>query len=632
MYIHKTVAIKLLRPEITASPEAVQRFHQEARTASSIGHRNIVSIEDFGKLGNGVVYLAMEYLDGIPLNRLIAKGPLDNARALGLVVQIAEGLRAAHARDVIHRDMKPENVFILPGEGGGELVKILDFGIAKMNASGAGGANLTRTGAIFGTPHYMSPEQAMGTAVDGRADIYSMGVLMFELFTGRVPFKAESFLGILTQHVYEQPPRPCSIRPDLPAVIEAIILKAMSKEPARRQQDMDGLIAELQSARAVVSSGEPPAVLPGDWPAAASGLRLTGEPPTIPPARETVDQPPPLTLHAHDTAGQPAPLTLHAHDAADQPGPLTLHPRDTAGQPEPLTLRAGPVADGPRAGSDAKDGSDTKAGSDTPASTGPGTDAATGSVEAGTGSAERPVLTPRLDHLQDLFHPPAPRVRRRKSSHPLVYLLIGVFVGLVLVGAGVLALWRPWERAGDRPKPARGSQPGRAGGGDPKYTYDCPDLQRPVTGFIADSFATIREDSRLVWNAECPEGAKCRLQSGPVVVRDTVMFGSYQGKVFALNAGDLSRKWQAEVEGEVYASPLAWDDVLVVASKDKRIRIFATADGTRLAEYEKAAEYFTAAPFFSVDSVWIPGWDHSFHRLQRQGAGFSYTPKKVGVR
>ena len=174
VYIHKTVAIKLVRPEITASPEAVQRFHQEARTASAIGHRNIVGIEDFGKLGNGVVYLAMEFLSGTPLNKLIAKGPLDNARALGLLIQIAEGLRAAHARDVIHRDMKPENVFVVTGEDGGDLVKILDFGIAKMNAAGQEGGSLTRTGQIFGTPHYMSPEQAMGHPADRRSDVYSL--------------------------------------------------------------------------------------------------------------------------------------------------------------------------------------------------------------------------------------------------------------------------------------------------------------------------------------------------------------------------------------------------------------------------------------------------------------------------
>ena len=620
VYIHKTVAIKLLRPEITASPEAVQRFHLEARTASSIGHRNIVTIEDFGKLGNGVVYLAMEFLDGTPLNRLIAKGPLDNARALDLVVQIAEGLRAAHAREVIHRDMKPENVFILPGEAGGELVKILDFGIAKMNASGAEGANLTRTGAIFGTPHYMSPEQAMGTIVDRRADIYSVGVLMFEMFTGRVPFKAESFLGILTQHVYEQPPKPCSIRPDLPAVIEAIILKAMAKEPGKRQQDMDGLIAELLAARSVVTSGEPPALLRGDWPASAANLRLTGEPATDPPARDTADQPEPLTLQAHDTASQPAPLTLHAHDTVCQPEPLTLH----AGPVAAGTVKPGTVKPDPQS----PEGQHADAtNTNTYTNTETATDTASG--EAPSNSAE----PPQLDHLKDLFHPAPSKAKRKEPEFNDAFLMIGVIVGLLLVGAGVLAFWRPWERSGDRPRTAVGPGPGNPGGGDPKYVYDCPDLQRPTSGFIAGSFGTIREDSRRAWDAECPEGSKCRLQSSPVVVHDTVLFGSYQNRVFAVDAGTLTRKWSAEVEGEVSASPLAWDDVVVVASKDKRIRVFATTDGTRLAEYDKAAEYFTAGPFFSVDSVWIPGWDHSFHRLERQGATrFLYTPKKVGVR
>ena len=597
VYIHKTVAIKLLRPEITASPEAVQRFHQEARTASSIGHRNIVGIEDFGKLGNGVVYLAMEFLAGTPLNKLIAKGPLGNARALGLMTQIAEGLRAAHARDIIHRDMKPENVFVVPvqsdpnGGSDAELVKILDFGIAKMNAAGAEGANLTRTGAIFGTPHYMSPEQAMGNAVDRRADIYSVGVLMFEMFTGRVPFKAESFLGILTQHVYEEPPHPCQLRPDLPAVIETIILKAMAKDPGKRQQDMDELIVELRGALTVVTSGEPPAMFRGDWPGAAALLKHTVEPPSILPIR--------------DTAGQPEPLPLRAHD--------------TASQPEPLLLRANPVA--------AKAAADSEG-----LASASSADAASATPAASAGTSPTSAAPVPMDHLKDLFNPPSVKAKRKKSGNTLVHLMIGVFLGVLLVAAATLAFWRPWEGSGDGGGPANQGGNKNGGGGSVKYTYDCPDLQRPNMGFIKDAFRSIREDSRRFWNADCPEGSKCRLQSAPVVVRDLVVFGSHQNRVFAVDANALTPKWHAVVEGEVIASPLAWDDAVVVAGKDKRIRVFATADGTRLGEYEKAAEYFTAGPFLSVNSVWIPGWDHSFHQLERQGAGLAYTARRVGVR
>ncbi len=543
VYIHKTVAIKLVRPEITASAEAVSRFHQEARTASAIGHRNIVGIEDFGKLGSGVIYLAMEFLDGVALNKMIARGPLDHARALGLLIQIAEGLRAAHARDVIHRDMKPENVFVVTGEDGHELVKILDFGIAKISSAGQEGGSLTRTGQVFGTPHYMSPEQAKGQPADRRSDVYSLGVLMFEVFTGSVPFKAESFLGILTQHAYEDPPRPCSLRPDLPGVIEGIILKAMAKDPARRQQDMDEMIAELGCALETVRSGEPAALFGGDWPgAAAAALRLTGEPPT--------------GFH------------LPALEPAKDTGPATTPPRDGAAEPEPLLLTA-------------------------------------------------------RRHSRPQPPPKAGASRRR--------LVLFLLAGLALAAAIGLAWWRPWARGAVRKQDQAPVAP-RGAGGDPRYTYDCPGWQRPPMGFIADSFRQVREDSRRRFEAPCPSGGRCRLQAEPVVARDTVYLGSSQGQVFAVDAATLSLRWHAATEGEIAAAPLVWEDALVVAGKDKRVRVFATGDGTPLATWEKAAEYFTAAPFLSLDAVWIPGWDHSLHRLERQGAGFSYAPKKLGVR
>jgi serine/threonine-protein kinase len=252
VFIEKRVAIKLLRHEIVSNHEAVTRFHQEARSASSIGHENIIAIEDFGRLPDGRAYLAMEFLEGEPLDALIEddKPPMPMPRALEIMTQVCRGLAAAHAKGIIHRDMKPENVWITPNPRmpGHDLVKILDFGIAKVSGNDGAAEHLTRTGAIFGTPFYMSPEQALGRGLDHRSDIYSVGVILYQLFTGKVPFKAETFMGILTQHITTMPTPPRQLAPDrqIPPEVEAIILKAMAKEPATRQQSMVDLLGDLQ--------------------------------------------------------------------------------------------------------------------------------------------------------------------------------------------------------------------------------------------------------------------------------------------------------------------------------------------------------------------------------------------------
>lgn len=242
----RKVAIKLLRSEILTNEEAVSRFMQEARSASSIGHKNIIEIADCMKLPDGRVYLAMEFLEGAPLNDLI-KEPQPAPRLIDILIQTGHGLAAAHKKGIVHRDMKPENVFVTQIEGK-DVPKLLDFGIAKV--SGADGNNhLTRTGTIFGTPFYMAPEQALGQAVDSRADVYAMGVIMYEVFTGSVPFEGESFMGILTQHITSEPTPPSQNAArhgrTIPPGVEDIIIKCMRKEPAERYQSMDELVESL---------------------------------------------------------------------------------------------------------------------------------------------------------------------------------------------------------------------------------------------------------------------------------------------------------------------------------------------------------------------------------------------------
>jgi serine/threonine protein kinase len=247
IHIEKRVAIKLLRHEILAHPEAVTRFRQEARSASSIGHENIIAIEDFGKLEDGRIYLCMELLDGKPLNDLLEE-PLQPERVLNILIQTCHGLAAAHRKGIVHRDMKPENIFVTITPTGAEVPKILDFGIAKVQGND-GDNHLTRTGTIFGTPYYMSPEQALGQRVDHRADVYAMGVIMYECFTGSIPFSGDSFMGILTKHITADPTPPSQRAFEngrvLPPGIENVILRAMKKDPEQRHSTMDELVQEL---------------------------------------------------------------------------------------------------------------------------------------------------------------------------------------------------------------------------------------------------------------------------------------------------------------------------------------------------------------------------------------------------
>jgi tRNA A-37 threonylcarbamoyl transferase component Bud32 len=247
IHIEKQVAIKLLRAEVLSNRGAVTRFRQEARSASSIGHKNIIRIDDFGALPDGRVFMVMEYLHGHALRDLMAGAALPLPRALDILIQVGRGLAAAHAKGITHRDLKPENIFVTE-EDGRDVPKILDFGIAKVSGSD-GGQNLTVTGAIFGTPSYMAPEQAMGARTDHRVDIYAMGVILYEVCCGALPFRADSFMGILSQHIHDDPVPPSQMAQRngrvCPPALETIILRAMRKDPSQRYQSMNELVHAL---------------------------------------------------------------------------------------------------------------------------------------------------------------------------------------------------------------------------------------------------------------------------------------------------------------------------------------------------------------------------------------------------
>ena len=243
--IEKKFALKVLAPELARRADLVARFLQEARSASRIGHENVIDISDFGQSPDGLVYIAMEFLDGKDLGEIVrSKGAMDWQDARDIVLQICRALRAAHDKGIVHRDMKPENIFLIQREGQPHFVKILDFGIAKVMGLDPNGPRLTRTGMIFGTPEYMAPEQAEGKDTDHRADIYAVGCIMYHLLTGQTPFVAESFMTMLTKHLMEDPVPPSERRPDLVITpeMDTLVLKALEKDRDKRWQSMADLL------------------------------------------------------------------------------------------------------------------------------------------------------------------------------------------------------------------------------------------------------------------------------------------------------------------------------------------------------------------------------------------------------
>jgi predicted Ser/Thr protein kinase len=241
----KLLALKVLKPEVSKDGEVMERFRREAQAASAIGSPHICDVSDFGMLPDGSTYFVMEYLDGPSLTAAMKdERPLAMERVVNIARQLCDALGAAHARGIVHRDLKPDNVHLVPRGKERDFVKVLDFGIAKVGGA-AENKKLTQAGQIFGTPHYMSPEQCSGRDVDQRTDVYALGVMLYEMACGHVPFDSDSLMGVLTKHVYELPLPPHESQADVPAGLEAVILKCLAKRPDERYASMAELRAEL---------------------------------------------------------------------------------------------------------------------------------------------------------------------------------------------------------------------------------------------------------------------------------------------------------------------------------------------------------------------------------------------------
>jgi len=336
--IEKKVALKVLAEELQLREQLMVRFQQEAKAASRIGHENIVDITDFGNADDGAVFIVMEHLKGHDLAREIRNGGrLSVARSERIMNQLCRALAAAHAEGIFHRDLKPDNIFLVEREGRTDFIKILDFGLAKVTGADRQGGPRTAAGTVFGTAEYMSPEQARGEVADHRTDVYAAGCILYEMLTGTVPFRAEQFDVVLLMQLADAPMPPSQRAPEagITSQLEAVVLKALAKNREQRFQSMKDLALALCAAvdgdaRAAWGGGveqatELPTVAPRAkriaparrarrWPLWAAAIALAGGAaawapwPRQPPApAAVVASPAPAVVAPPAPAATPAP-------------------------------------------------------------------------------------------------------------------------------------------------------------------------------------------------------------------------------------------------------------------------------------------------------------------------------------
>ncbi|MGH9323489.1 MAG: serine/threonine-protein kinase, partial [Vicinamibacteria bacterium] len=321
--LNKPVAVKLIRPELVTSQDIVERFFREARAAAKLSHPNIVTVHDLGQTEDGTLYIIMELVDGKSLKDIIQTGgPWTSARALRFARSVASALSLAHRNGIVHRDLKPQNIMVYRDSEGHESPKLLDFGIAKTLEPDS--PALTSTGMVLGTPHYMSSEQAKGMPADQRSDIYALGVILYEMLVGKVPFDDKSIPSILVKHLTEPPRPPSTLKGDIPRDVEKLVLRCLEKDPEKRFQTADDLGKALS---ALMDTGAHPVLDPTVASTAPLMEQVTIESnPAITraggaSAAKAVPVPFPPPVPQSDTTKRMESGTMRAHQVSSAPPP-----------------------------------------------------------------------------------------------------------------------------------------------------------------------------------------------------------------------------------------------------------------------------------------------------------------------
>jgi len=252
--VDRPCAIKVLNSALSSDAKLRERFRREAKSTKALGHPNVIEIFDQGETDEGIPYIVMELLEGLTLSMLIDEGPMAPQRALPIMLQIARGIARAHDLGVVHRDLKPDNVFLCRRADGSDLVKILDFGIARSRSD----TRLTHAGELFGTPQYMAPERILSGDAGPSVDLYAVGVIFFEMATARLPFEAGDPASYLAKHIKEQPPPPRSLNPEVPEGLDALIMQLLEKEPRSRPVDAHRIEKDLSSLARKLRAPIPP--------------------------------------------------------------------------------------------------------------------------------------------------------------------------------------------------------------------------------------------------------------------------------------------------------------------------------------------------------------------------------------